>query len=167
MTDQVTDLGALIAEVADERAWEKRVKALKVKFEEILHQTTEWGAVLYVSEALKGVKEIKSVTEDVARLKAIEVYDGENKPHEGIYRMEQSTEYTYLHAAAIKYAIEHDLSHLLKLDAKAFTAFLRTAYNAENEDLAFVSVEQVTKAKLKGNLSEWETKPGTPDLDGP
>lgn len=165
MTDRVMDLGALITEVADERAWEKRLKALKAKFEEILHQTTEWGAVLYVSEALKGVKEIKAVTEDAARLKAAEVYDGESKPHEGIYRMEQSTEYTYLHADAIKYAIEHSLGHLLKLDAKAFNAFLRTAYNAENKDLEFVTVEQATKAKLKGNLSEWETKIETPDLD--
>ncbi len=165
MTDRAMDLGDLITEVADERAWEKRLKALKAKFEEILHQTTEWGAVLYVSEALKGVKEIKAVTEDAARLKAIEVYDGESKPHEGIYRMEQSIAFTYFHGDAIKYAIEHSLGHLLGLDSRAFNAFLRTAYNAENEDLAFVSEEVVTKAKLKGDLSEFETKIETPDLD--
>ena len=165
MTDQVVDLGTLITEVADERVQEKRLKTLKAKFEEVLHATMEWRSVGYVSEALKGVKEIRSETEDAARLKAVEDYDGENKPHEAIYRMEQSTDYIYFGSDAIKYAIEHDLSHLLKLDAKAFTAFLRTAYNAENEDLAFVSVEQVTNAKLKGNLSEWETKLGMPDLD--
>lgn len=165
MTNQVTDLGTLITEVADERVQEKRLKALKAKFEEILHATMEWRSVGYVSEALKGVKEIRTETEDAARLKAVEDYDGENKPHEGIYRMEQSTEYTYAEVAAIKYAIEHGLGHLLKLDAKAFTSFLRSAYSPEYESLAFVSIEEVTKAKLKGNLSEWESKPGTPDLD--
>jgi hypothetical protein len=165
MTSQSTDLGTLITEVADERVQEKRLKALKARLEEILHATMEWRSVGYVSEALKGIKEIRAETEDAARLRAVAVYDGVAKPHEGIYRMEQSTEYAYLDKPAIKYAIEHDLSHLLKLDAKAFTAYLRTAYNQDNEDLNFVAVQEITRAKLKGNLSEWETKMEAPDLD--